>query len=108
MTARSGGCSSDETVPYSAEEDAKIPVGTIIPAVLITGKHEGDRYHVKSAAHWADGHWTMVASRDLKTGSKYDQDFVPGKDLYMWVSVFDHTQTRHTRHARPVKIVTQE
>ena len=49
-----------------------------------------------------------VASRDLKTGSKYDQDFVPGKDLYMWVSVFDHTQTRHTRHARPVKIVTEE
>jgi hypothetical protein len=50
----------------------------------------------------------LVTSRDLKTGSKYDQDFVPGKDLYMWVSVFDHTQTRHTRHARPVKIVTQE
>jgi len=98
----------DETVPYSAEEDAKIPVGTIIPAVLITGKHEGDRYQVKCEAHWADGHWTMVASRDLVTGSKYDQDFVPGKDLYMWVSVFDHTQTRHTRHARPVKIVTQE
>jgi hypothetical protein len=98
----------DETVPYSKEEDAKIPVGTIIPAVLITGKHEGDRYHLKSNAHWADGHWTLVVNRDLVTGSKYDQDFVPGKDLYMWVSVFDHTQTRHTRHARPVKIVTQE
>ena len=100
--------SLDETVPYSKEEDAKIPVGTIIPAVLIAGKHEGDRYDVKGAAHWADGHWTLITSRDLVTGSKYDQDFVPGKDLYMWVSVFDHTQTRHTRHPRPVKIVTQE
>jgi hypothetical protein len=98
----------EETVPYSKEDDAKIPVGTIIPAVLITGKHEGDRYDVKGSAHWADGHWTLVTSRELKTGSKYDQDFVPGKDLYMWVSVFDHTQTRHTRHTRPVKIVTQE
>lgn len=98
----------EETVPYSKEEDAKIPVGTIIPAVLITGKHEGDRYDVKGSAHWADGHWTLVTSRDLKTGSKYDQDFVPGKDLYMWVSVFDHTQTRHTRHPRPVHIVTQD
>jgi cytochrome b subunit of formate dehydrogenase len=97
----------EETVPYSKEEDAKIPVGTIIPAVIITGKHEGDRYHVKGAADWADGHWTLVTSRDLATGSKYDQDFVPGKDLYMWVGVFDHTQTRHTRHPRPVKIVTQ-
>ena len=31
-----------------------------------------------------------------------------GKTLYMWVSVFDHTQTRHTRHVRPIKIITQE
>ena len=76
--------------------------------MLITGKHEGDRYHVKGAAHWADGHWTLITSRDLVTGSKYDQDFVPGKDLYMWVSVFDHTQTRHTRHPRPVRIVTED
>jgi hypothetical protein len=98
----------EETVPYSKEEDANIPVGTIIPAVIITGKHEGDRYDVKGAAHWADGHWTLVTSRNLKTGSKYDQDFVPGKELYMWVAVFDHTQTRHTRHPRPVRIVTQE
>ncbi len=98
----------DETVPYSPEADAAIPVGTIIPSVLITGKHEGDRYDVKGAAHWADGHWTLVTSRDLKTGSKYDQDFVPGRDLYMWVAVFDHTQTRHTRHPRPVRIDVRE
>jgi cytochrome b561 len=98
----------DETVPYSKEEDAKIPVGTIIPAVLITGKHEGDRYDVKCAAHWADGHWTMVASRALDTGSKYDQPFLPGRDLYIWVSVFDHTQTRHTRHPRPVRLSVEQ
>lgn len=98
----------EETVPYSKEKDAEIPVGTIIPAVLITGKHEGDRYHVRGEANWSNGHWTLMASRDLKTGSKYDQDFVPGKELYMWVAVFDHTQTRHTRHPRPVRIVTQE
>jgi cytochrome b subunit of formate dehydrogenase len=98
----------DESVPYSKEEDAKIPVGTIIPAVLITGKHEGDRYDVKCAAHWADGHWTMVASRALDTGSKYDQPFLPGRDLYIWVAVFDHTQTRHTRHPRPVRLTVEE
>ena len=69
---------------------------------------EGDRYDVKGAADWSDGHWTLVTSRDLKTGSKYDQDFVPGRELFMWVAVFDHTQTRHTRHARPVRVVTEE
>ena len=53
-------------------------------------------------------HWTMIVSRDLKTGSKFDQDFIPGRELYMWVAVFDHTQTRHTRHTRPVRLVVQD
>jgi cytochrome b subunit of formate dehydrogenase len=97
-----------ESVPYSAELDAKIPVGTVLPGVILVGDNTGDRNDVHGYAHWADGHWTLVTSRNLKTGSKYDKDFVPGEDLYMWVSVFDHTQTRHTRHARPVRIVTQE
>jgi hypothetical protein len=26
----------------------------------------------------------------------------------MWLNVFDHTQIRHTRHARPVRVVLQE
>jgi len=47
-------------------------------------------------------------TRALKTGSKYDHDFVPGQPLYMWFNVFDHTQIRHTRHMRPVRVVTQE
>ncbi|HEX2655567.1 MAG TPA: ethylbenzene dehydrogenase-related protein, partial [Xanthobacteraceae bacterium] len=92
----------------SPETDAKIPVGTIIPGVIIVGDYTGDRGDVICAAHWQDGHWTVIASRDLKTGSKYDQDFIPGRDLYMWVAVFDHTQTRHTRHPRPVRILTEE
>jgi len=33
---------------------------------------------------------------------------VPGHPLYMWVAVFDHTQTRHTVHSRPVRVVLQE
>jgi hypothetical protein len=33
---------------------------------------------------------------------------VPGHDLYMWVAVFDHTQTRHTVHSRAVRVTTQE
>ncbi len=98
----------DDSVPYSPEADAKIPPGTIIPGVLHIGKYSGDRNDVSGAAHWQDGHWTLVASRNLITGSKYDQDFVPGRPLYIWVAVFDHTQTRHTRHPRPVRLVVQE
>ncbi|MEN3378296.1 MAG: hypothetical protein V7604_3651, partial [Hyphomicrobiales bacterium] len=98
----------DEVQPYSKDVDATIPVGTVMPGVLIAGKYEGDRGDLVGGSRWKDGYWTLEAARKLKTGSKFDKDFAAGKDLYMWVAVFDHTQTRHTRHPRPVRIVTQE
>lgn len=94
-----------ETVPYSPELDASIPIGTVLPGVLISGAYEGDRADLRGGAKWKDGHWTLEVSRDLKTGSQFDLDFVAGQDLFVWVSVFDHNQTRHTRHMRPVKVV---
>jgi hypothetical protein len=97
-----------ETIPYSAERDAEIPVGTLIPGVLIQGDADGDRADLHAEPKWKDGHWHLEVVRALKTGSKYDHDFIPGQNLYMWVNVFDHTQVRHTRHPRPVRIVTQE
>ena len=97
-----------ETVPYSAEVDATIPVGTVMPGVLIQGNYEGDRADLRGAAKWKDGHWHLEVTRALKTGSKYDHDFVPDRNLYLWVNVFDHTQIRHTRHQRPVRIVVKE
>lgn len=97
-----------ETVPYSAEVDATIPVGTVIPGVLIQGDFEGDRADLQAAPKWKDGHWHLEVVRSLRTGSKHDHDFVPGQNLYMWVNVFDHTQVRHTRHVRGIRVVTQE
>lgn len=97
----------EESEPYTAEADAKIPVGTILPGVLIMGQYEGDRADLNGAAKWKDGKWTLETVRNLTTGSKYDKDFVPGSNLYMWVAVFDHTQTRHTRHSRPVRVMLQ-
>jgi hypothetical protein len=94
-----------ETAPYSAELDAKIPLGTVIPSTLIGGTYSGDRAEVTGAARWKDGWWTLETRRKAKTGSKYDVDFIPGTTLYIWVSVFDHNQTRHTRHVRPIRLV---
>lgn len=92
----------NETAPYSAELDAKIPVGTVIPGVLIQGKYEGSRADLNSGAKWQDGYWTLEVTRKLKTGNAQDLDMVSG--LYIWVAVFDHNQTRHTRHVRPVRL----
>ena len=99
---------STRPMPYTKEADAKIPVGTVMPGVLISGNYEGDRGDLVGGSRWKDGYWTLELARKLKTGSKYDKDFVAGKDIYMWVAAFDHVQTRHTRHPRPVRIVTQE
>jgi cytochrome b subunit of formate dehydrogenase len=93
-----------DTVPYSKEADDQIPVGAMMPGVLIIGEYTDDRAGIQCAAKWKDGYWTLVASRDLKTGSKYDVDFDPGSRFYMWVAAYDHTQTRHTRHMRPVVV----
>jgi hypothetical protein len=90
----------DEVVAYSAEADKAIPVGTVIPGVLIAGKYEGDRADVKGVARWAAGRWTLEAVRLVDTGNKGDLPFADG--LAMWVSPFDHSQTRHTRHMRPI------
>jgi hypothetical protein len=91
--------------PYSAQADADIPVGTVIPSIVYDTPFTGDRGDVSAHAVWKDGWWTIEASRVLNTGSKFDQPIANGN--FMWVSVFDHNQVRHTRHAIPMKIKLQ-
>lgn len=94
-----------DVVPYSAEADAQVPVGTVIPSVVYDKPFEGDRGDVPVHARWKDGWWTLEASRALDTGSKFDQPLQTG--MYMWLAVFDHNQVRHTRHVRPLKLQLQ-
>ncbi|MGH8772125.1 MAG: ethylbenzene dehydrogenase-related protein, partial [Burkholderiales bacterium] len=91
-----------DTAPYSRELD-NYPVGTVIPSVVIDRPFEGDRGDVTAAASWEDGWWRLEAVRKINTGSKFDVPVNNG--TYMWVAVFDHTQTRHSRHLHPLKIV---
>jgi hypothetical protein len=41
-------------------------------------------------------------SRELDARSPYDVAI--DDDTFLWVAVFDHTQTRHSRHLRPLRI----
>jgi thiosulfate reductase cytochrome b subunit len=88
--------------PYSPELDAKLPVGTILPSVVIESPFQGDRGDVRAVAKWSRGWWRLEVSRKLDTGSKYDVAIV--NDTYFWVAVFDHTQTRHSQHLHPVRL----
>jgi cytochrome b subunit of formate dehydrogenase len=98
----------EESEPYTPEADAKIPIGTVLPGVIISGQYEGERAEVNGWAKWKDGHWTLELVRNITAAGKYGKDFVVGHDLYMWVAVFDHAQTRHTVHSRAVRVTMQD
>jgi hypothetical protein len=92
----------DDTVPYTAEVDRLIPVGTILPGVIVSGDFSGDRADVRCAARWASGYWALEVARRLDTKSKYDVPLRSG--VFMRVGAFDHSQIRHTRHVRPIRL----
>ena len=91
-----------ESAPYSGEADRGIPVGTVIPGIIIAGDFVGDRADVRGVARWASGRWALEVARRLDTGSQYDVPLKSG--VFMRVAAFDHSQIRHTRHTRPIRI----
>jgi cytochrome b subunit of formate dehydrogenase len=95
-----------ESAPYSTELDTQIPVGTIIPGVVFVGAPSGDRADVQAAARWAAGRWTLEISRELSSKSAYDVPITTG--TYLRVAAFDHSQSRHTRSVRPIRLEVEE
>ncbi len=91
-----------ESVPYSPELDRAIPTGTVIPGVIVSGGFAGDRADIRCAARWASGHWALEVARRLDTHSRYDIALKTG--VFMRVAAFDHSQIRHTRHVRPIRL----
>jgi hypothetical protein len=91
-----------ESVPYTSQLDRLIPVGTVLPGVILAGEFSGDRADVRCAARWASGHWALEVARRLDTKSQYDVPLRTG--TFMRVAAFDHTQVRHTRHVRPIRL----
>jgi hypothetical protein len=91
-----------ESVPYSANQDNQIPLGSVIPGVIRGGVVSGDRGDVRCAARWAAGHWALEVARRIDTGSQFDVPIRTG--VFMRVAAFDHSQIRHTRHVRPIRL----
>jgi hypothetical protein len=94
--------SDAETTPYTEQVDRLIPTGTMLPGVIVSGEFTGDRADVRCAARWASGHWALEVARRLDTGNKYDLPIRTG--IFMRVAAFDHSQIRHTRHIRPIRL----
>lgn len=92
--------------PYSNEADALIPDGTVIPGVVMSGQPSGGRAEIAAAAKWAAGRWTLEVRRRLDTHLPEDVPIRNG--VLMWVAVFDHAETRHTWHLRPLRLEVEE
>jgi len=88
-----------ESIPFTAEGDAAIPIGTVIPGVILLESENKDANEVIGFARWAAGRWTLEIVRRLKTYSSYDVELKTG--VMMWVAPFDHSEKRHARHLRP-------
>ena len=91
-----------ESVAYSATGDAALPLGTIIPGIIVPDSFETKRDDVRGFGRWAAGRWTLELVRRLKTDSRYDVEIKDG--VLLWVAAFDHSEKRHTRHLRPFQL----
>ena len=77
-------------------------MGTVIPGVIMGGEFSGDRADVRCAARWASGHWALEVARRLDTTANSTSPIKSG--VFMRVAAFDHSQIRHTRHVRPIRL----
>jgi hypothetical protein len=93
---------ADQVRPFTPELDALYPVGTVVPSIVHRRPMQGDRADVEAAGTWSKGWWRVEMSRELDTRSPYDVAI--DNDAFLWVAVFDHTQTRHSRHLRPLRV----
>ena len=94
-----------EGIPYTPEADT-YAIGTLIPNILIK-PIQGDRADVRAKGAWTDGTWTLEVSRVLNTGSDYDVPFSTEEPVYLSVAAFNRTQTRHSEHIKPVRVVLE-
>ena len=80
-----------------------------MPGVIISGNYEGDRADLVGGSRWKDGYWTLELVAQPEDRQQVRQGLRAGQGHSTCGSrSFDHVQTRHTRHPRPVRVVTQE
>jgi len=91
----------EETIAYHPDEDEH-PIGTVMPSVLSLGPFTQGRGDVSAVAQWQANYWMLEIKRKLDVSSEYDLPVKTG--MYFWVAVFNHSQTRHSYHLKPLRI----
>ena len=87
-----------------AFDDSKFTAGDEVASYVVF-KPQGDRGDVQVGYTWNNGKWTYEVARKLKTGSKFDVQFEPGKTHYFGFAAFDNAQVRHAMSGDVLKLV---
>jgi hypothetical protein len=93
-----------ETQPYSKSKDT-LPVGSTIPSVLTYEGFEGDRANVSAKGVYKDGYWHLELARNVSSDSTFDLPLKSG--IFLWFAPFDHAQSRHGYHLKPIKLILE-
>jgi hypothetical protein len=93
-------------IKYTPELDT-YPVGSLIPNMLLE-PFQGDEADVRAKGDWQKGMWTLEIRRVLDTKSKYDVAFSTERPVYISLGTFNRSQTRHSEHIKPVKVVLEK
>ena len=89
----------------TAFDDSKFVAGDEVASIIVA-PFTGDRGVIKNSAKWANGKWTVVFERALKTGSKYDVQFDDlGKAYGFGLALFDNAQVRHAQVREPLHLI---
>lgn len=86
---------------YDSALDTYAP-GARLPSVLYGDIYEGDRGDVRARAKWSEGYWNLELARGLSSESKFDLPIESG--IYLWLATFNHAQTRHSYHLKPLQL----
>ena len=93
-------------LPYIEDNDT-YPEGTLLPNIIVE-PFTGDRADIRAKGAWRQGRWTLEVRRALDTKSQYDVAFAFDKPVYISLSPFNRSQTRHAEHIKPVRLVLQK
>ncbi len=100
---KGGALLREGAVEYTEELAADIPVGTLIPGVVVS-PFTGDRGDVHCISEFNEKGHTLWIRRKLNTGNKDDVVFVPGESVAFAASAFDHAAKRHAYHMTPYRL----
>lgn len=94
-------------LPAMLMDDQKVVIGdhpVNETAAWMLSKFSGDFADITSKSSYADGRWTVMLQRKLKTGSDTDVTFKTKKKYSLGIAVFDNSDRHHSYNSPPLKL----